>query len=159
MREVQIIADAETWERMRGEPQFIELIRLARIANSLTLAYPPIFIPQSDQSPRARRTRFAGLFYSAALLKEALHTVRSLGKWYREKAQYREGVGAILADPKVTAFESEIASKRDDSAWLCFVSGQMIPAESAIHAEAVRLLALAQAHGGEYDGWEAAIVK
>src|SRR3954470_4645027 len=47
----------------------------------------------------------------------------------------------------------------DDSAWLCFVSGQMIPAEAAIHAHSVRLLALAQAHGGEYDGWEAAVVK
>lgn len=47
----------------------------------------------------------------------------------------------------------------DDSAWLCFVSGQMVPAEAAIHAHAVRLLALATAYGGEYDGWEAAVVK
>jgi len=47
----------------------------------------------------------------------------------------------------------------DDSAWLCFVSGQMVPSEPAIHAHAVRLLALARAHGGEYDGWEAAVVK
>jgi hypothetical protein len=47
----------------------------------------------------------------------------------------------------------------DNSAWLCFVSGQMVPAETAIHAHAVRLLALARANGGEYDGWEAAITK
>jgi hypothetical protein len=47
----------------------------------------------------------------------------------------------------------------DDSAWLCLVSGQMVPTEAAIHANAVRLLALAQAHGGDYDGWEAAVVK
>jgi hypothetical protein len=47
----------------------------------------------------------------------------------------------------------------DDSAWLCLVRGEMVPTEAAIHAHAVRLLALAQAHGGEYDGWEAAVVK
>jgi len=114
IRETQIVADAETWARMRREPQFIELMRLARVANSLTLAYPPIFIPHSDQSPRARRTRFAGLFYSAALMKEALDTARSLGKWFRDKRQYREGVGSILADPKVQAFESDIADKIRD---------------------------------------------
>lgn len=47
----------------------------------------------------------------------------------------------------------------DDSSWLCLVSGQMIPDETAIHATTVRLLALAKAYGGEYDGWEAAIAK
>ena len=29
--------------------------------------------------------------------------------------------------------------------------------EAAIHAQSQRLLALALAHGGEYDGWEAAV--
>lgn len=114
MAEVQIVADAETWDRMRREPQFVELIRLARVANALSLAYPPIFLPHSDQSPRARRTRFAGLFYSAALLKEALHAARSLGKWFRDKPQYQEGIGAILSDPKMQVLESNIADKIRD---------------------------------------------
>jgi len=47
----------------------------------------------------------------------------------------------------------------DDSSWLCFVSGRMVPNEGAIHSHAVRLLELARVHGGEYDGWEAAIAK
>ena len=47
----------------------------------------------------------------------------------------------------------------DDSSWLCLVSGQMVPSEAAIHSHVVRLLALAVAHGGEYDGWEAKVVK
>lgn len=40
----------------------------------------------------------------------------------------------------------------DDSAWLCLVSGNMVPSEAAIHSNATRLLALARAHRGEYDG-------
>ena len=47
----------------------------------------------------------------------------------------------------------------DDSAWLCFVSGTMVPSETAIRAYSTRLVEVARRHGGEYDGWEAAIAK
>jgi len=47
----------------------------------------------------------------------------------------------------------------DDSAWLCFVSGTMVPSEAAIHAHTVRLVEIAQRYGGEYDGWEAALAR
>lgn len=47
----------------------------------------------------------------------------------------------------------------DDSAWLCLVSGQMVPTEAAIHAHTLRLVDLAKAYGGEYDGWEAAVTR
>ena len=101
MVEIQIIALAADWPTMRVDPRFIELMRLARVANSLALAYPALFLPFTDQSPKARRDRFAGLLFSAALLKEGLHTARSLGRWFRELPQYTEGFGAILSDPAV----------------------------------------------------------
>ena len=47
----------------------------------------------------------------------------------------------------------------DGKAWLCFVSGTMVPTELAIRAASTRLQAVATALGGEYDGWEAAIAK
>ena len=43
-----------------------------------------------------------------------------------------------------------VRSAADDSARLCLVSGQMVPSETAIHAQAVRLRALATIHGGDY---------
>lgn len=43
--------------------------------------------------------------------------------------------------------------------WLCEVRGVMVPSESAIHAASTRLAALATSLGGEYDGWEAEVVK
>jgi len=45
----------------------------------------------------------------------------------------------------------------DGKAWLCFVSGTMVPSESAIRAASARLQAVANALGGDYDGWEAAV--
>lgn len=47
----------------------------------------------------------------------------------------------------------------DGSAWLLLVSGTMVPSEAAIREHTVRLVEIAQRYGGEYDGWEAAIVK
>ncbi len=56
--------------------------------------------------------------------------------------------------PPLTATVREGA---DDISWLCCATGQMIPSESAIHAASERLRELAMRHGGEYDGWEAAV--
>lgn len=45
----------------------------------------------------------------------------------------------------------------NDSAWLCLVSGDMVPSEQAIREYTTRLVALAKRYRGEYDGWEAAV--
>jgi hypothetical protein len=50
-----------------------------------------------------------------------------------------------------------VPTAADGKAWLCFVSGTMVPTELAIRAARARLQAGATALGGEYDGWEAAV--
>jgi hypothetical protein len=52
--------------------------------------------------------------YVAALLKEGLHTARSLGKWFRDLPHYQEGFGAIFRDPKVQELESATLSRIRD---------------------------------------------
>jgi hypothetical protein len=52
-----------------------------------------------------------------------------------------------------------VRRRANASSWLCLVSGQMVPEEATIHSHAMRLLALANQYGGEYDGWEAAVTK
>ena len=102
-----VYANAEIWATLRGNPAFIELMRLARVANSLTLAYPPIFVTLTDQSPRARRERFAAMVYAAALLHEGLHTAQGLAQHFRDMPQYRDGFGSIFADLRIRAFRSQ----------------------------------------------------
>ena len=65
-------------------------------------------------------------------------------------------VAEEVATPPLTATVSRGA---DDSSWLCFVTGKMVPSESAIHAMSARLVELAHLHNGEYDGWEAAVTE
>jgi Regulator of ribonuclease activity B len=47
----------------------------------------------------------------------------------------------------------------DDGKWLCILEGTLVPELELIRAYGVTLEALAAAEGGEYDGWEAAVVK
>jgi hypothetical protein len=115
--ETQIIAPPGSWAELRSNESFVELMRLARVANSLALAYGPLLSNVDDQSPKARRERFGGLFYSAAVLEEGLRTARTLGKWFRELEQYREGFAALFADPAVQALESTV---------LCLVRNEIV---------------------------------
>lgn len=109
-----VYATAELWATLRTNPAFIELMRLARVANSLTLAYPPIFVTLTDQSPRARRERFAAMVYAAALLHEGLHTAQGLGQHFRDTPQYKDGFGSILADLHIRSFRSQVLDRIRD---------------------------------------------
>jgi hypothetical protein len=113
VRDFQIFAPAGEWKRIREDPRFVELMRLARAANSLALAWPFLTGPLADESPTARRGRFAALFYTAALLNEGLRTAESLGKWYRNTPQYKEGFGAISANPDLESLHGVLLRIRN----------------------------------------------
>src|SRR5918996_1913856 len=111
IQDVEIVAPAKEWEKIRVDPRFLELMRLARITNSLSLAYGPLLHTLADQTPQARRDRFAAFFFSAAVLKEGLDTAQSLGRWYHNLPQFKEGFGAILKDAASSALHTELLKK------------------------------------------------
>ena len=68
-----------------------------------------------------------------------------------------EAARAAAARASTPELRATVRRAADDSAWLCLVEGEMVPTEGAIHAASARLQAVAATHGGEYDGWEAAV--
>ena len=114
LTDIEIVAPHAMWPTIRDDPRFVEIMRLARATNALGLAYGPLAHTLVDQSPSARRERFAAFVYVAALLKEALDTAQSLGKWFRDTEQYKEGFGALLKNPAVQQLRSnDLDSLRD----------------------------------------------
>ncbi len=110
-----IYASADRWKSLRADAGFLEIVRLSRVLNSLSLNYSPILIPLDDQSPKARRDRFGAFVYIAALLQEGLLVAQSLGKHFRDLPQYRSGFAAILGDPSVVALRSgDLAKIRNE---------------------------------------------
>lgn len=115
VKDQALYAPADRWTSLRTDPAFIELLRLARVVNSLSFNYSPLLVPLEDQSPKARRDRFGAFFYAAALLQEGLHTAQSLGKYFRDLPQYKSGFATILADPEVTELRSgDLGKIRDE---------------------------------------------
>jgi hypothetical protein len=97
---------ASDWARVRTDPAFVELVRLARVVNQLTLCFPPLMASLDDQSPRARRERAAAIVFAAALLHEGLITAEGLARHYRELTQYKEEFAPLFGDPQVQAFRA-----------------------------------------------------
>ncbi|MEP6835722.1 MAG: ribonuclease E inhibitor RraB [Gemmatimonas sp.] len=75
--------------------------------------------------------------------------------YYQDRAAADSAAARGSSAPLVAS----VQRAADNSAWLCLVTGTMVPSESNIRAHTTRLVALAQATGGQYDGWEAAVTK
>jgi hypothetical protein len=106
-----LYASAETWKTLRSDPAFVELVRLARVANSLSLAWGPVLAPLEDQSPKARRERFAAFFFAAAVLHEGLTIAQALGRYYRQLPQYESGLAALARDPAVQVLNNGLLDR------------------------------------------------
>ena len=111
LTDYEIVAPASEWSRIRADPRFAALMRVARTTNSLSLAYGPLLAPLEDQRPGARRDRFAAFFYAAAVLKEALGNIQALGQWYRHLPAFQNGLSAIAADPAVQALRRDLLDR------------------------------------------------
>ena len=111
MRDKGIFASAERWKTLREEAPFVELVRLARVTNALALVYPPMLPSLEDQSPAARRDRFAAMAYGGALLHEGLQVAQGLGKHFRNLRQYKDGFAQILGDRDVASLRRKVLDK------------------------------------------------
>jgi rhodanese-related sulfurtransferase len=66
----------------------------------------------------------------------------------------------VAAALRNDGFDADVAPPSDGyTMWLCRATTEMVPDLDAIHRLRDRFTALAGAHGGEYDGWEAAVTE
>ena len=69
----------------------------------------------------------------------------------------REAADLAATEVSTSDFSAVVREGAQGDAWLCLATARMVPSESAILACSARFLGIAQALGGEYDGWEAAV--
>jgi len=58
-----------------------------------------------------------------------------------------------------TGLRAEVRPAALGGGWLCLLQGQLVPSLDALKKYRSRFERLAIAEGGEYDGWEAAVVE
>ena len=66
---------------------------------------------------------------------------------------------AAAADVRERGFAAEVRPAAEGTDWLCFAVKTMVPAHEDIVTIGRGFHAIAGAHGGEYDGWGAAVVE
>jgi hypothetical protein len=99
----QIVMTQEKFKTLVHDRRLAAVVRLARLANALTVGRWALVAPLTWQSPRLRRERFSALFYTGAVLYEGLRVARDMGRDFRHLAQYQK-VKALLGDKDVGKF-------------------------------------------------------
>lgn len=114
--EQEIVFTKAAWNAVRGDERLWDLLRLGRVVHSLTLAQPGLTAPVKYQTPRARRSRAAGLVHAGAVVFEGLQVSRALAKHFRGLPQFKQGFGAIHSDPATQELESRFLKPLRDKA-------------------------------------------
>ncbi len=69
----------------------------------------------------------------------------------------QQAAAPVVAELKHQGFEVEDRESADGKNWLVLAHHDIVVTPSTLEALRVRLTALAAPHGGDYDGWEAAV--
>lgn len=94
--------DKETFNKLKTEERFWQLIALARSVNALRFVQTALLTHKHEEaSLRANRTRYNSFFFSCALLYEALQLVERLGRHYRDVPEFAN-LHELLKNPVAT---------------------------------------------------------
>jgi hypothetical protein len=110
----QIVLPREQFARVRDDARLIPLLRLARIANALTIGQEGVLHSADDVSPAAQRRRWASFLYLGALLHEGLRTAEGLGRSLHHLPAYRAGFAALQGDKRVQWLRRAFLDKMRD---------------------------------------------
>ena len=69
----------------------------------------------------------------------------------------QEAAAPVVAELREQGFDVEERQSADGKNWLVLAHHDMVATRSVVEAMRVRMKALAEPAGGEYDGWEAAV--
>ena len=69
----------------------------------------------------------------------------------------RQAAAPVVIELKHQGFEVEDRESADGKNWLVLAHHDIVVTPNVLEALSVRMTALAAPHGGDYDGWEAAV--
>ena len=69
----------------------------------------------------------------------------------------RQAAAPVVVELREQGFEVEDRESADGKNWLVLAHHDIVVTPSTLEALRVRMTALAAPHGGDYDGWEAAV--
>lgn len=89
---------------LRADKGFHKLIALMRLANQMRFVNMAALQSDVSELPPDRRQLHQSLFFCCALAYEGWLLAQRLGQHYRHRAAFKDGLGALLRDPRAKAF-------------------------------------------------------
>jgi hypothetical protein len=110
----------EQFIALRGQPDFQQLVALARWANayrSIVAAIPE----RPETTPAGHRQKFSSILFSSALLYEGWELVKRMGQHYHTYDSWKKGLGPILKDGRfVRLVENRLGPLRSQTVFHFF---------------------------------------
>jgi hypothetical protein len=91
--------DTATFERIKSEESFQQILALARAVNSLQFVISALVKDPEDSSPAASRSRINSFLFGSAILHESLILVERMNQQFGGNETYNQGLRTLLKDP------------------------------------------------------------
>ena len=95
----RIECDAATFERIKGEESFQQILALARAVNGLQFVLSALVSDAQDFSPAASRSRIKSFLFGSAILYESLLLVEKMNQQFGRNETFKQGLHTLLKDP------------------------------------------------------------
>jgi hypothetical protein len=109
----KISIDKDTFDKLKLEESFWQIVALARAVNSLRFVQTVLEPYHDDDSPAAVLVRYNSFFFTCALLYEASKTVQYFGKHHRNLRAYKDMMAVINTHAAVNLRDSNLGEIRN----------------------------------------------
>jgi hypothetical protein len=98
-QQYKIVINKEGFDKLRHNPEFIQILNLSRVSNSLSFCYQSIIDAGQSETPAKRRHLYYASTFANAVLFEGLTCAKKLEDYFFDRKTYTEGLGVLLNDP------------------------------------------------------------
>lgn len=125
--EWQILIPPETFQSLRNEESFCQMLALGRTLNSLRFVQFAFLGAPLDR-PSGARQRIASFFLFAALSHEAFELLQRMAKHFRNTPVWQEKIAPLLRDPLFRRLsETNLGALRDQAVFHFFEDALVDP--------------------------------
>jgi len=109
----EIICDADRFEKMRQNPEFIGIMRLARICNDIRTMQVIIAEAKDDGTPAYTRKLINALLLTGAMIHEAIKSIRENQIAYRDLEAYQNLQKELLKGERYNGVKNYVKTIRN----------------------------------------------
>ena len=113
LKDWEITCNADEFEKMRQKPEFIAIVRLARILNAFRTVHVTFADSTDDGSPAYDRLRTNTLLLTGAILHEGIASVRDNQKAYKDLEAFKKLQNDLLKTKRYKLIKNYIKDMRN----------------------------------------------